>query len=73
MKHETMLDDHGDTVTEARVLPTGGGSNIICGRRGYEKEMKFRREENKRLTESARYDLPTWESLPVYFSNGEYK
>lgn len=73
MKHETMSDDYGDEVTEARVLPTGGGSNIICGKKGFNQEMQYRRERNKTLTDSAKFALPTWESLTVYFSNGEYK
>lgn len=72
MKHKTMLDDYGDEVTEARVLPMGGAGHIICGRNGYKKDIAFRMQENKRLTESARYDLPAWESLRVYFKDGEY-
>lgn len=69
----TMSDDYDDTVTEARILPTGGGSNIICGRRGFNQEIAFRKERNKTLEGSARFDLPTWESLTVYFKNGECK
>lgn len=69
MKKQTkvMQDDFGDIVTEARVLPSGG-SNIICGKRGYNREMSFRRERNKTLHDGAKFDLPAWESLKIYFS-----
>jgi hypothetical protein len=68
----TITDDHSDEVTEARVLPLPGDANIICGRRGYEREISFRRERNRELAESCRYPLPSWESLRVYFKDGEY-
>ncbi len=64
---ETMEDDFGDEVTEARILPVGDAGNSICGIKGYMQEMQFRRERNKKLGESAQYDLPAWESLKVYF------
>lgn len=66
-KITTMLDDFGDEVTEARILPTGGGSNIICGISGYQQEMQFRRERNKELSKTAKFALPAWETLKVYF------
>lgn len=67
MKTETMTDDHGHECAEVRKLPTGGGGNILCGRAAYEKEMRFRRE---RIKAGAPFDLPTWESLEVYFPEG---
>lgn len=73
LNRPTMQDDYGDTVTEARVLPAGGAGNIICGIKGYKQEMQFRRECNKNLNDRAKFDLPSWESLRVYFADGEYK
>jgi hypothetical protein len=64
MKTQTMTDDHNHEVTEARLLPTGGGGNVIVGRQAYEKEMRFRRE---RIAAGAPFELPAWESLKVYF------
>lgn len=71
-KLATMTDDFDHEVTEARVLPIGGGGNIICGRVGYEREMANRRAMNKRNGSAGQWDLPAWESLRVYFANGEY-
>lgn len=68
-----MQDDYGYSVTEARVLPIGGGGNIICGRVGYEQEMKHRRFLNARNGLDSQWDLPSWDSLKVYFKDGEYK
>lgn len=65
MKNETMTDDHGNEVIEARKLPIGGGANIITGRAGYEKEMAFRRE---RIRSGVQFDFPSWDSLAVYFN-----
>lgn len=63
---DTMTDDFGHECTEVRILPAGGGGNILCGRRGYEREMAFRRE---RLRAGVPFDLPTWETLEIYFPN----
>lgn len=63
---ETMEDDHGIPSAEIRVLPTGGSGNALVGRRGYEKEMTFRRE---RIRAGVPFDLPTWESLRVYWTS----
>ena len=64
MNPEVMIDDYGHECTEIRTLPTGGGGNILCGRAGYEREMQFRRA---RLLGGVPFDLPSWESLAVYF------
>lgn len=61
-----IIDDYGDEVTEARILPIGGSGNIICGRRGFNREMNFRRERNKTLDDSAKFPLPSWDSLKIY-------
>lgn len=65
---ETMTDDHGDECREVRILPIGGGGNILCGRRGYEREMRFRRD---RIKDGVPFDLPSWDSLKVYFPEQE--
>lgn len=64
---ETMTDDFGHECTEVRVLPYGGGGNILCGHRGYCREIAGRIERNRELAPNCRYDLPAWESLKVYF------
>ena len=61
---DTMTDDYGNECAVVRVLPIGGGGNILTGRAGYEREMAFRRE---RIRAGVAFDLPSWESLAVYF------
>lgn len=51
---------------QVRVLPTGGDSNLIVCRLCYQKEINFRRERNLTLSDDAKFDLPSWESLKVY-------
>ena len=58
-----VIDDHQRKCAETRVLPYGGGGNLIVGRQSYEQEMQFRRA---RISEGVHYELPTWESLEVY-------
>lgn len=53
-------------VGEVRVLPTGGDSNAILCRACFDHEMRFRRERNKELAESAAFDLTGWLTLKVY-------
>lgn len=50
---------------EVRVIPTGGGGNMILCFACYRHEMSYRRERIKELGEGS-YDLPSWESLEVY-------
>jgi len=49
-----------------RVLPTGGGSNLILCRACFDHEIRFRRERNRELGDFARFELPAWESLTIY-------
>ncbi len=59
---------------EVRVLPTGGGGNLILCRACYGHEMAYRRERNRRLAGDARFDIPAWESLAVYeVDDDQYK
>jgi len=56
--------DHGHTTaSEVRLLPTGGGGNVIICQRHHATEIKFRKE---RIAEGVPSDLPKWESLKVY-------
>lgn len=57
-------------LKEVRVLPIGGGANMILCRACFDHEIAYRRERNKRLSEAAQYVLPTWDSLEV-FKSGE--
>lgn len=59
--------DHGhDTTHEVRLLPYGGGGNIIVCLTHYNVEMKYRRERNRELGDANQFDLPTWHALKVY-------
>ena len=58
-----ITDDFGYSCTETRKLPIGGGGNVICSKRGYEREMEFRRERRR---DGVPFDLPKWEELEVY-------
>lgn len=47
-----------------RVLPTGGGGNLILCRRCYHREIAFRR---RRIREDGvDFDLPDWDQLRIY-------
>lgn len=62
-----MLDDFGNYCSEVRKLPLGDNANALVGKASYAIEMQGRRERN---------DLrgcPSWESLEIYFKDGEYK
>jgi len=48
------------------VLPTGGDSNAILCRSCYQHELQWRRERNRDLADSAKFDLLGWETLEVY-------
>jgi hypothetical protein len=63
--------DHGhETTGEVRVLPINPdnpmGSNIILCYAHYRHEIEWRKERNLDLEDSAKFDLPKWESLKVY-------
>ena len=62
--------DYGhDIFGQVRVLPLSSdkmGGNVIVCYSHYMNEIKFRIERNKELSESAKFDLPAWESLKVY-------
>ena len=62
-KQAFVIDDHQRQCAETRVLPSGGGGNLIVGRQSYEQEMEYRRG---RIREGVHYELPTWDSLEVY-------
>lgn len=51
---------------ETRVLPIGGGGNLILCRACYAYELAWRAERNRELGSAAQFDLPSWESLEVY-------
>ena len=51
---------------EVRVLPTGGGSNLILCCACHANEIRYRRERNRSLSKDAAFALPEWEALEVY-------
>lgn len=51
---------------EVRVLPLGGGANLILCRACHRYELEFRRERNVTLGDFAKFALPAWETLEVY-------
>ncbi len=68
---DTMDDDHGLPCSEIRVLPVGGGGNALVGLKSYRKEMKFRRDRNRELGYAERFEMPSWDSLKIYWKAGE--
>ena len=51
---------------QTRRLPTGGdGAAILC-RKCYHREIAWRKERNRDLEPQNHFDLPAWDSLPVY-------
>src|SRR5215510_726538 len=66
MFHNPNCD--GDHCThskgEVRVLPYGGGGNLILCQACYEHEINWRKERNREV--ASPFGLPTWESLRVY-------
>jgi len=57
--------DHCRVETgEVRVLPYGGGGNLILCRACYEHEIRWRKERNREVWSA--FDLPAWESLRIY-------
>lgn len=63
-----LTDDYGYQTKELRILPSGGDSNILCGKQGYEREMRYRQERNKELGDAFKFKLPKWEDLRIYQS-----
>lgn len=68
---ETMNDDHDRPCSEIRVLPVGGGGNALVGLASYRQEIAFRKGRNRELGDAERFDLPTWDSLRVYWKAGQ--
>lgn len=53
------------TPGEVRVLPLNGGANQIFCRACFDREMAWRRAENKRGVANP-WSLPAWDTLAVY-------
>jgi hypothetical protein len=67
MANIKMTDDFGREVSEARLLPLGGGANAIVGGASYLLEMKYRKRE---IAAGRPFDIPKWKSLKIYFKDG---
>lgn len=46
---------------QVRLLPTGGDGNAILCRNCFQKEMRYRLERNKELSERSQFEIPAWE------------
>ena len=57
------------TPGDVRVMPTGGGGNLILCRACWNRELIYRRERNRELADWARFDLPIWEQATIYTGN----
>ncbi len=56
---------------EVRVLPLSeerndSTSNAILCRLCFNREIAFRKDRNKELSEDCQFKLPTWDSLKIY-------
>ncbi len=49
---------------EVRVLPYGGGGNLLLCRACLARELAFRKERNAHV--AVPYDLPEWYNLEIY-------
>ena len=54
---------NGQTDNETRLLPIGGGGNLILCRECYGVELEFRL--GRIVNDGIEQDMPTWESLEV--------
>ncbi len=61
--HINHCDYDHETAGEVRLLPTGGGGNVIVCYGCFLKEMRFRRD---RAAGGVSFDLPRWEELELY-------
>jgi hypothetical protein len=63
--HNNNCDgDHCNSSTgEVRLLPYGGGGNLILCRSCYDYEIAWRKDQIKRKRD---FETPEWESLEVY-------
>jgi hypothetical protein len=61
-----IIDDYQRECSETRILPIGGGGNLIVGRQSYEREMRWRKQ---RIDDGVPFDLPAWNDLAIYQTN----
>lgn len=54
------------SMSGVRVLPTGSSSNALLCKNHFDHEIEWRKRENKRLADFAKFDLPEWDDLKVY-------
>jgi hypothetical protein len=52
-------------IGEQRTLPFANGNLHLC-RKHFEKEMAWRKAQNRNNPPDSQYDIPKWESLKVY-------
>ena len=57
--------DYGHEAEEVRLLPTGGGGNMIVCREHYTREIMFRFTRNKEMGRKG-FQLPRWDDLKIY-------
>lgn len=51
---------------QVRVLPIGGGSNLIVCQHCFNHEMNYRKELNKGRRIFTQFDIVRWKDLEIY-------
>lgn len=53
-------------MEKVRLLPLGGGANLILCLVCFGREMVYRRQRNKELGSACQFETPNWGDLEVY-------
>lgn len=51
---------------QVRLLPYGGGGNLILCQACFHFEMVYRRQRNKELSKDCQFKIQEWKDLEVY-------
>lgn len=53
-------------IGAVRVMPIGGGGNLILCSACWKRELRWREERNRELDEFAKFDLLPWKDAKLY-------
>jgi hypothetical protein len=53
---------------DIRVLPIGGDSNLLVCHYCFVREIDYRIERNRGLSNECKFDLPSWKNLKIYLT-----